>query len=144
MGAPEQYVAWINSHLGFNPRAQQSSDALSSFVVDDLVSACPPLAADLEQGRVLRKLNAAVGTRITERNVDLVLADAAATGVLGVVRLAVENKTVMTAHYDGVNAAKLVVGPPSPQPGEPAHYDAFLLRLGRLYEERFHPSKTTS
>ncbi len=46
--APERLVEWINGHVGLNPRAQQSSDALCAFVADDLVRRSPhrhPLAS---------------------------------------------------------------------------------------------------
>src|SRR5260370_473025 len=31
--ATERYVQWINAHLGFNPRSQANSNALSDFIV---------------------------------------------------------------------------------------------------------------
>ena len=98
MIAPERFVEWISGHAGFNPRAQQSSDALSRLVADDLALQSPRLAADLASGGVSMRLNAAVGTRITERDVDLVFLDPGAPGPLGRARLAVEDKSIMTAH----------------------------------------------
>ncbi|MBI4507271.1 MAG: hypothetical protein HY691_17200 [Chloroflexi bacterium] len=98
MAAPELYVAWINEHLGFNPRGQQNSDALSGFVTEDLQRASPRLANDLSTARLKRELNAPVRTRITERDLDLVFLDPTVSGPINRVRLAVENKTIMTAH----------------------------------------------
>jgi len=47
MSAPQAYVDWINTHLGFNPRSQANSDALADFVVADLMATCPSLNAAL-------------------------------------------------------------------------------------------------
>lgn len=96
--APQRYVAWVNDHLGFNPRSQQNSDALSRFVTDDLRASCRGFADDLESGRLRQELNAAVRTRLAERDIDLVFLDPSAQTMLNRVRLAVENKTIMTAH----------------------------------------------
>ena len=98
MSAPERFVEWINGHVGFNPRAQQSSDALARLVAGDLTLRSPSLAADLASGRAIMRLNAAVGTRITERDVGLVFLDPGVPGPLNRARLAVENKSIMTAH----------------------------------------------
>ncbi len=94
MRAPEAYVDWINQHLGFNPRAQANSNALSEFVVDDLHESCPRIASDLDKKSLLPTKNADVRTRVASRNVDLVFLEAGSTTVTA----AVENKTIMTAH----------------------------------------------
>ena len=94
MSAPEAYVAWINQHLGFNPRSQANSNALSEFVITDLRRSSPRLASDLKAKQVASLLNADVHTRVASRNVDLVLLGSASSTV----RIAVENKTIMTAH----------------------------------------------
>ena len=96
MQAPESYVAWINAHLGFNPRSQANSNALSDFVIADLRAACPSLAAHIGSERIVPSKNADVRTRIAVRNVDLVLAEKGFGP--GAVRAAVENKTIMAAH----------------------------------------------
>jgi hypothetical protein len=93
--APEAYVKWINAHLGFNPRSQANSNALADFIVSDLQTRCPALAADLSAGNIVAEKNADVRTRVACRNVDLVLIEAAPANL---VRAAVENKTIMAAH----------------------------------------------
>ncbi len=94
MTAPEAYVAWINQHLGFNPRSQANSNALSEFVVADLQCSCPSIASDLDAKHLATKLNADVRTRVACRNVDLVFLEPDSS----MLRAAVENKTIMTAH----------------------------------------------
>ncbi len=89
----------MNAHLGFNPRAQANSNALSSFVVADLRRTCPDIDRELESGGLIPKLNADVHTRVASRNIDLVLHETSAQPVSHVaVRAAIENKTIMTAH----------------------------------------------
>jgi hypothetical protein len=94
VNAPEAYVAWINQHLGFNPRSQANSNALSDFVIADLRRLCPTIASDLDAKKLATVLNADVRTRVACRNVDLVFVESASSTV----RLSVENKTIMTAH----------------------------------------------
>src|SRR5260370_29699377 len=94
--APEYYVAWINAHLGFNPRSQANSNALSDFVIVDLRRSCPSLAAHIGSEQVIPNKNTDVRTRVAVRNVDLVFADKDFGP--GAVRAAVENKTIMAAH----------------------------------------------
>ena len=97
MSAPKAYVGWINAHLGFNPRSQANSNALSDFVVADLSEHCLALGTHLQAGKIAFAKNADVLTRVASRNVDLVLTEGPL--VRGVrVRAAVENKTLMTAH----------------------------------------------
>jgi hypothetical protein len=92
--APKAYVAWINQHLGFNPRSQANSNALSEFVIADLRESCPAVANDLDAKRLVPTKNADVRTRVASRNVDLVFLEAEPKTS----RAAVENKTIMTAH----------------------------------------------
>ena len=94
MSAPEAYVAWTNQHLGFNPRAQANSNALSEFVIADVRRSCPTIATDLDAKDVATVLNADVRTRVASRNIDLTFLESDSS----IVRLAVENKTIMTAH----------------------------------------------
>jgi len=94
LSAPEAYVAWINQHLGFNPRSHANSNALSEFVIADLRRSCPPLASYLKVEQIATILNADVHTRVASRNVDLVFLESDSSTV----RIAVENKTIMTAH----------------------------------------------
>jgi hypothetical protein len=96
--APIRYVDWINQHLGFNPRGQQHSNALSAFMLDDLRARSPRLDADYRSGAIAAKPNQSVHTHIAFRNVDLVLTDPMQPGPLHQVRAAIEHKTLMTAH----------------------------------------------
>ena len=94
MRAPKAYVAWVNLHLGLNPRSQANSNALSEFVIADLRESCPAVANDLDAKRLVPTKNADVRTRVASRNVDLVFLEAEPKTS----RAAVENKTIMTAH----------------------------------------------
>ncbi|MGH9358190.1 MAG: hypothetical protein ACRD1O_03320 [Terriglobia bacterium] len=97
MKAPEAYIGWINTHLGFNPRSQANSDALSDFVVADLREACPILQLALEAGGLRTRKNSNVQTKVAERSIDLVLYEGNEAPTISV-RVSVENKTIMTAH----------------------------------------------
>jgi hypothetical protein len=94
--APEKYVTWVNDHLGFNPRSQANSNALSAFVTTDLIDSCPPLARHIASEQVVTAKNADVRTRVAVRNVDLVFVEQGEGP--GRVRASVENKTIMAAH----------------------------------------------
>jgi hypothetical protein len=94
---PKAYIQWINAHLGFNPRSQANSDALSDFVIADLKSSCPSFRKAIESGNLIPKKNPEVKTRVAERSVDLVFHERSAAPALSV-RLSVEHKTIMTAH----------------------------------------------
>ena len=95
MRAPANYVEWVNAHLGFNPRSQANSDALSDFVVSDLRSICPDLRRGLEAGRLVAQKNPNISTKVSERSIDLVIYEKSPTVA---VRVSVENKTIMAAH----------------------------------------------
>ena len=97
MLAPQRYVDWINAHLGFNPRSQANSNALSQFILDDLRSASSSIDRAISSADLLAIGNANVPTKVTIRNVDLVLQERSAIKRLSV-HLSVEHKTVMTAH----------------------------------------------
>lgn len=97
MRAPEAYIDWINGHLGFNPRSQANSDALSDFIVADLQGACPILRRALEAGELKSRKNPNVQTKVAERSIDLVLYERVEAPSISV-RVSVENKTIMTAH----------------------------------------------
>ena len=97
MKAPEEYVNWINAHLGFNPRSQANSDALADFVVADLMATCPALNTALKSGKLKPLKNPNVRTKVAERSIDLVICEGADTPNISV-RVSVENKTIMTAH----------------------------------------------
>jgi hypothetical protein len=96
--APESYVQWINEHLGFNPRGQKNSDALADFVITDLRSNCGLLRKYFDERRLIPRKNINVRTKVVERNVDLAIQDVAFLPVV-LFPIAVENKTIMTAHW---------------------------------------------
>jgi hypothetical protein len=95
--APESYIEWVNAHLGFNPRGQANSDALSDFVVADLQESCPTLRSALQRGELKPQKNPAVQTAVAERSIDLVLSETGDSPKIAV-RVSVEHKTIMTAH----------------------------------------------
>ncbi len=97
MRAPESYVVWMNQNIGFNPRAQQNSNALSEFVVADLVSSCPAIRAAIQSDALTPKKNSEVNTASAVRTVDLVLIEKLKLPLISVC-ISVENKTIMTAH----------------------------------------------
>jgi hypothetical protein len=92
--APEAYIAWTNAHLGFSPRSQANSNALSDFVVADLRAVSPEIDAAIQSKTLLVVQNPGVRTKVAERSIDLVLRESAAK----LVCVAVEHKTIMTAH----------------------------------------------
>jgi len=94
---PEAYIRWINEHLGFNPRSQANSDALSDFVVADLEASCSELRAALRSGLLIARKNPNVQTKVAERSIDLVFHEKNKLPALSV-RVSVEHKTIMTAH----------------------------------------------
>ena len=96
MRAPDAYIQWMNEHIGFNPRAQANSDALSDFVVSDLRESCPLLDAAIGSGKLKPEKNPNVQTKSSERSIDLVIQEGAPPTIS--VRVSVEHKTIMTAH----------------------------------------------
>ncbi len=84
----------MNGHLGFNPRSQANSNALSDFILDDLRQRCPAISNHLLIGKITSAKNSDIRTRVASRNVDLVLREEAPCEA----RAAVENKTIMAAH----------------------------------------------
>ena len=97
MTTPEAYIRWINKHLGFNPRSQANSDALSDFVVADVEASCSELRAALRSGLLIARKNPNVQTKVAERSIDLVFHEKDKLPALSV-RVSVEHKTIMTAH----------------------------------------------
>jgi len=95
--APLAYISWINEHLGFNPRSQANSDALSDFVTADLRARCPEFRAAIDSGALIPQKNPNVKTKVAERSIDLVFCEKGALPTLSV-RVSVEHKTIMTAH----------------------------------------------
>lgn len=97
MTTPEAYIRWINEHLGFNPRSQANSDALSDFVIADLKACCPSFRRAIESRVLVPQKNPNGRTKVAERSIDLVFHEQSAAPALSV-RLSVEHKTIMTAH----------------------------------------------
>jgi hypothetical protein len=63
LSAPDSYIAWTNAHLGFNPRGQANSNALSDFVVADLRQACPEIDAAIRSTALTVAKNPTSGQR---------------------------------------------------------------------------------
>jgi hypothetical protein len=97
MRAPEAYIRWVNAHLGFNPRSQTNSDALSDFVTTDLTATSEVFKSALRAGELTSRKNPDIRAKFTERSIDLVFYEGAVAPNISV-RLSVENKTIMTAH----------------------------------------------
>ena len=98
MRGPTRYVEWINAHLGFNPRSAANSNALSTYILEDLSHASPKVIGRLIQsGTLVPHKNASVSTNVAVRNIDLVFYERLALPAISV-QLSVEHKTVMTAH----------------------------------------------
>jgi len=95
--APKAYIQWVNDHVGFNPRAQANSDALSDFVVADFRSSCNLLGSALSSGELKPGKNPSVHTRVAERSIDLVICENNDLPAISV-RVSIEHKTIMTAH----------------------------------------------
>ncbi|MGH7447748.1 MAG: hypothetical protein ACREK1_10240 [Longimicrobiales bacterium] len=87
-----------------NHRLETHSDTVSTQVFTDLVTYCPHLRDDLTAGDVQMWLNvSAPGDRL--RKVDLVVGEPDADGAPRIdrIRIAVENKSVITAHRNRTN-----------------------------------------
>jgi hypothetical protein len=87
----------MNEHIGFNPRAQQNSNALSDFVVADLLTSCPAIRTAIQSEALTPRKNSEVHTASAVRTVDLVLFERPKLPLISV-RVSAENKTLMTAH----------------------------------------------
>lgn len=97
MRGPQRYVEWINSHIGFNPRAQENSNAMSEYIQDDLILASPKIAELIRTQAIVPKRNGNVKARFAIRNVDFIFQEGDKLPEI-YVPLSVENKTIMTAH----------------------------------------------
>lgn len=87
-----------------NHRLETHSDTVSTHIYEDLVQICAPLREDLTSGKVWMWLNVrAPGDR--RRRADLLVGepDAAGQPRMDRVRIAVENKSVITAHRNRGN-----------------------------------------
>ena len=112
MPAPDEYVAWINDHVGFNPRGQGHSDVLTAAIIRDLEAFCGPFAEALSAGALTWRQNVGLDGK---RHIAPVVTDSGEldTNIDGVVLqteglfasprgiavpITIENKTIMTAH----------------------------------------------
>jgi hypothetical protein len=87
-----------------NHRLETHSDTVSTQIYSDLVAFCPPLREDLNSGEVDMWLNvSAPGDR--RRKVDLVIGEPDREGNtrIDLIRIAIENKSVITAHRNRTN-----------------------------------------
>jgi hypothetical protein len=97
MPAPDRYLEWINANLGFNPRSQTNSNALSDFTIEDLCITSPAIRELIESEHLVPLKNASISTKVTIRNIDLVFYERHLLPQI-CVQVSVEHKTVMTAH----------------------------------------------
>jgi hypothetical protein len=96
MSAPGAYIQWVNANLGFNPRAAENSNALSELVTFDLAQLNSLLGKSITNQTLIPIRNANVKGSFATRNIDLVFQEATNPQVS--VQVAIENKTIMTAH----------------------------------------------
>lgn|SRR5574341_1538889 len=97
MQGPQRYVEWINGHIGFNPRGQENSNAMSEYVLEDLILTSSKIANLVKAGTLVPKKNGNVKAKFAVRNVDLIFQDGLKLPEIWV-PMSVENKTIMTAH----------------------------------------------
>jgi hypothetical protein len=109
-------IAGIIARGFHNHRLEDHSDAISEGLFRDLLEECDAFREDLEAGTIKHWLNVnAPGAR--ERKIDLFVGEPSATGKhdLSKIRLALENKSVITAHrnkdsrFDDLNEALQVI-----------------------------------
>ena len=97
-------IAAIAKARYHNHRLEAHSDVVSDGIVGELRRVCEPFRRDLEAGVVrIWKNVASPGDR--ERRVDLFVGEPAQAGEPDItkVRIAVENKSVITAHRNSTN-----------------------------------------
>ncbi|MGI8553570.1 MAG: hypothetical protein ACR2PL_22710 [Dehalococcoidia bacterium] len=115
MNLPEGFLQYLRD-LGYHPRSDKHSNALSAVIVQDLLLACPPLAMPAKQGKIVYDLNMDLRFKTATWNVDLVLGTPAmpveteGAPILrttpATVRIAIEIKGVMTEHRKAVKNRK--------------------------------------
>jgi hypothetical protein len=112
--APERYVDWINHNVGFNPRGQTHSDALTHAIFADLQERCLLIGEGFKRHLELRTNVGLNGKRNVSRtvaraadeedddelepNIDGVLLSSGLGSAGRVTPVTLENKTIMTAH----------------------------------------------
>lgn len=100
----DKAVADIAAARYHNHRLEAHSDTVSTSLFNDLLELCAPLRQDIERGIVKEWKNiSAPGDR--RRKVDLFVGEPAADGSpdISKVRIAVENKSIITAHRNVTN-----------------------------------------
>jgi|WetSurMetagenome_2_1015567.scaffolds.fasta_scaffold56060_3 hypothetical protein len=114
---PEAFLQHLQQ-LGYHPRSNKHSNALSEAIVDDLLSACPRMAEDARQGRLVYDLNFTLHAGTSDWNVDLVLGapslnssppqpgERIRKATPSTVYIAIEIKGVMTEHHKAVKNRK--------------------------------------
>lgn len=109
-------IAGVIARRYHNHRLEDHSDAISEGLFRDLLERCDAFREDLEAGTIKHWLNVgAPGAR--ERRIDLFVGEPRANGKpdLSKIRLALENKSVITAHrnkdsrFDDLNEALQVI-----------------------------------
>jgi hypothetical protein len=115
MPLPESFIQHLRD-FGYHPRSNKHSNAFSATIVQDLLEACPPLAEQARQGKLVYALNMRLRVRTVDWNVDLVLGTPGqpvptlgapiVQGVPATVRMAIEIKGVMTEHRKAVKNRK--------------------------------------
>jgi len=114
---PEAFLRHLRD-LGYHPRSDKHSNALSEAIVSDLLDACPRMAEDARQGRLVYDLNFTLHAGTSDWNVDLVLGAPSLDGrppspgmrirkaPPSTVYIAIEIKGVMTEHHKAVKNRK--------------------------------------
>ena len=104
--------------LGYHPRSDKHSNALSDAIVRDLLDTCPAMAARAGRGDLVYDLNFTILSGTAEWNVDLVLGKpppgtqlpSATERIIrsapSMVEIAIEHKAVMTEHRKAIKNRK--------------------------------------
>lgn len=117
MALPASFILHLRAE-GYHPRSDKHSNVLANAIVDDLLAACPPLAARAAAGTIVYDLNFDLIFATATWNVDLVLgapppgspAPPPGTPICraapSTVEIAVELKAIMTEHHKAVKNRK--------------------------------------
>ncbi len=115
MPPPESFIQHLRD-FGYHPRSNKHSNALCAAIVDDVLEACPEMARDARQGRLVYDLNMRLRVQTVDWNVDLVMGtpprpvdtngQTIVKSTPATVRLAIEVKGVITEHRKAVKNRK--------------------------------------
>jgi hypothetical protein len=115
MPLPDSYLQHHHEQ-GYHPRSNKHSDALATAIVHDLIRACPPLASQAAQGRLVYQLNMDVRQANSTWNTDLAIGTPASAvdskgevivrATPATIRIAIELKGVMTEHRKAIKNRK--------------------------------------